>query len=236
MAESNNNIVSMEGIHKSFPGVQALEDVDFSLKRGEIHGLVGENGAGKSTLIKVLTGVERQDSGTITLAGKEVIIRSPQHAQELGISTVYQEINLCPNLTVAENILIGQQPMKFGRVDWKTMNAHAKQILKGLDIEIDVTQTLGSYSVALQQMAAIARALEISSAKILILDEPTSSLDTHETDQLFDVMRKLKSDGMAIIFITHFISQVYEIADRITILRNGKLVGTTIQIPCRVWN
>jgi monosaccharide-transporting ATPase len=226
MAESNNNIVTMEGIHKSFPGVQALEDVDFSLRRGEIHGLVGENGAGKSTLIKVLTGVERQDSGTITLAGKEVLIRSPQHAQELGISTVYQEINLCPNLTVAENILIGQQPMKFGRVDWKAMNARAKQILKGLDINIDVTQTLGSYSVAIQQMAAIARALEISSAKILILDEPTSSLDTHETDQLFDVMRKLKSDGMAIIFITHFISQVYEIADRITILRNGKLVGT----------
>jgi len=226
MAESNNNIVTMEGIHKSFPGVQALEDVDFSLKRGEIHALVGENGAGKSTLIKVLTGVERQDSGTITLAGKEVLIRSPQHAQELGISTVYQEINLCPNLTVAENILIGQQPMKLGRVDWKTMNARAKQILKGLDIDIDVTQTLGSYSVAIQQMAAIARALEISSAKILILDEPTSSLDTHETDQLFDVMRKLKSDGMAIIFITHFISQVYEIGDRITILRNGKLVGT----------
>ncbi len=233
MAESNNNIVVMEGIHKSFPGVQALEDVDFNLKRGEIHALVGENGAGKSTLIKVLTGVERQDSGTITLAGKEVSIHSPQHAQGMGISTVYQEINLCPNLTVAENILIGQQPMKLGRVDWKTMNARAKQILKGLDIDIDVTQTLGTYSVAIQQMAAIARALEISSAQILILDEPTSSLDVHETDQLFDVMRKLKSEGVAIIFITHFISQVYEIADRITILRNGKLVGTyeTTSLP-----
>jgi galactofuranose transport system ATP-binding protein len=226
MAESNNTIVTMEGIHKSFPGVQALEDVDFNLTRGEIHALVGENGAGKSTLIKVLTGVERQDSGTIILAGREVLIRSPQHAQELGISTVYQEINLCPNLTVAENILIGQQPMKFGRVDWKTINNRAKQILKSLDIDIDVTQNLGSYSVAIQQMAAIARALEISSARILILDEPTSSLDAHETNQLFDVMRKLKSEGMAIIFITHFISQVYEIADRITILRNGKLVGT----------
>jgi monosaccharide-transporting ATPase len=226
MAEFNNNIVTMEGIYKSFPGVQALEDVDFSLKRGEIHALVGENGAGKSTLIKVLTGVERQDSGTITLAGKEVLIHSPQHAQALGISTVYQEINLCPNLTVAENILIGQQPMKYGRIDWKAMNSRARQILKGLDIDIDVTQTLGSYSVAIQQMAAIARALEISSARILILDEPTSSLDAHETDQLFDVMRKLKSEGVAIIFITHFISQVYEVGDRITILRNGKLVGT----------
>ena len=194
--------------------------------RGEIHALVGENGAGKSTLIKVLTGVERPDSGTITLDGKEVLIRSPQHAQELGISTVYQEVNLCPNLTVAENILIGREPMKLGGVDWKAMNAQARQILQGLDIDIDVTQTLGSYSVAIQQMAAIARALEISSAKILILDEPTSSLDAHETEQLFEVMRKLKSEGMAIIFITHFLDQVYEIADRITVLRNGKLVGT----------
>ena len=208
MAESNNYIVTMEGIHKSFPGVQALEDVDFTLRRGEIHGLVGENGAGKSTLIKVLTGVERQDKGTVMLQGKEVFIRSPQHAQDLGISTVYQEINLCPNLTVAENIMIGREPKKFGRIDWKAMNEQARQILQGLDVSIDVTQTLGSYSVAIQQMAAIARALEILSAKILILDEPTSSLDVHETEQLFQVMRKLKDEGMAIIFITHFIDQI----------------------------
>ena len=153
-------------------------------------------------------------------------IKSPQHAQSLGISTVYQEINLCPQLTVAENILIGREPMKLGSVDWKAMNAQARQILQGLDIDIDVTQPLGSYSVAIQQMAAIARALEISSAKILILDEPTSSLDAHETEQLFGVMRKLKNEGMAIIFITHFLNQVYEVADRITVLRNGKLVGT----------
>ncbi len=226
MAESGNEIVTMKGIHKSFPGVNALEDVDFSLRKGEIHALVGENGAGKSTLIKVLTGVERPDKGTIMLDGKEASIRSTQHAQELGISTVYQEVNLCPNLTVAENILIGRQPMKWGSIDWKTMNAQASQILQGLDVNIDVTQTLGSCSVAIQQMAAIARALEISSARILILDEPTSSLTTHETEQLFGVMRKLKSEGMAIIFITHFLEQVYEITDRITILRNGKLVGT----------
>ena len=139
-----------------------------------------------------MTGVERPDKGTITLDGKEVSIRSPQHAQELGISTVYQEVNLCPNLTVAENIMIGREPMKFGSIDWKAMNDRARQILQGLDVDIDVTQTLGSYSVAIQQMAAIARALEISSARILILDEPTSSLTTHETEQLFDVMRKLK--------------------------------------------
>lgn len=233
MAESNDYIVTMEGIHKSFPGVHALEDVDFSLRKGEIHALVGENGAGKSTLIKVLTGVERPDMGTITLEKKKVLIRSPQQAQEMGISTVYQEINLCPNLTVAENILIGREPRNLRGIDWKTMNARAKELLHGLDVDIDVTQTLGSYSVAIQQMAAIARALEISSAKVLILDEPTSSLDAHETGKLFQVMRKLKSEGLGIVFITHFIDQVYQISDRITVLRNGKLVGTydTHSIP-----
>jgi simple sugar transport system ATP-binding protein len=226
MSETNDEIVLMKSIDKSFPGVQALEDVDFTLKRGEIHALVGENGAGKSTLIKVLTGVERPDKGTISLNGKEVIIKSPLNAQEMGISTVYQEVNLCPNLTVAENILIGREPIKWGSIDWKRMNAQATRILQELDIDLDVTQTLGSCSVANQQMAAIGRALEISSARILILDEPTSSLTAHETKQLFGVMRKLKSEGMAIIFITHFLNQVYEVADRITVLRNGKLVGT----------
>jgi simple sugar transport system ATP-binding protein len=233
MAESNDYILTMKGIHKAFPGVQALEDVDFTLQRGEIHALVGENGAGKSTLIKVLTGVERPDVGAITFEGKEVLIRSPQHAQDVGISTVYQEVNLCPNLTVAENILIGREPRKLGRIDWKTMNGRARRILQGLDVDIDVTQTLGSYSVAMQQMAAIARALEISSARILILDEPTSSLDAHETEKLFQVMRKLKSEGLGVVFITHFIDQVYEVSDRITVLRNGKLVGTyeTASLP-----
>jgi monosaccharide-transporting ATPase len=228
MAETNNLLVTMEGIYKSFPGVQALEDVDFSLEKGEIHAVVGENGAGKSTLIKVLTGVERQDQGVINLDGKEVLIKSPQHAQEMGISTVYQEVNLCSNLTVAENILIGREPRRWGRIDWKSINARARQILEGLEIDIDVTQSLGSYPVAIQQMAAIARALEISSARMLILDEPTSSLDAHETAQLFGVMRKLKGEGMAIIFISHFLDQVYEVADRITVLRNGKLVGAYV--------
>ncbi len=226
MAESNKDIIVMKDISKSFPGVQALDNVSFTLKSGEIHALVGENGAGKSTLIKVLTGVERQDTGVITLQGKEVSIRSPQHAQELGISPVYQEINLCSNLTVAENILIGREPRKWGRIDWKRMSSRAREILRGLDIDLDVTQPLGSYSVAIQQMVAIVRALEISSAKILILDEPTSSLDANEAEKLFQVMRKLKSEGLGIIFITHFIDQVYEVSDRITVLRNGKLVGT----------
>jgi len=227
MAESSNDIVAMKGIYKSFPGVHALEDVDFTLRKGEIHALVGENGAGKSTLIKVLTGVERPNKGTITVNQHTTNIRSPQHAQALGISTVYQEVNLCLNLTVAENIMIGREPMKFGSIDWGAMNARARQILQRLDLDLDVTQTLGTCSVAIQQMAAIARALEISSARILILDEPTSSLTIHETEQLFAVMRKLKkTEGMPIIFITHFLNQVYEIADRITVLRNGRLVGT----------
>lgn len=230
---SDEYIVEMRGIDKAFPGVQALSKVDFFLKRGEIHALVGENGAGKSTLIKVLTGVERPDAGKIILDGEEVRVRSPLHAQELGISTVYQEVNLCPNLTVAENILIGREPRRFGSVNWKAMNAQAQEILQRLDIDIDVTQPLGLYPVAIQQMVAIARALEIASARVLILDEPTSSLDVHETAQLFQVMRRLRSEGVAIIFITHFIDQVYQVSDRITVLRNGSLVGTfeTASIP-----
>ena len=222
----DTNVLSMHGISKAFPGVQALEAVDFALEPGEIHAIVGENGAGKSTLIKILTGVERPDSGTITLDGQVIEVRSPQHAQALGISTVYQEVNLCPNLSVAENILIGRAPRRFGRIDWRAMNAKAAAILADLDIDVDVTRTLGSYSVAIQQMAAIARSLEIASAKILILDEPTSSLDTHETDQLFAVMRKLRAEGRSVVFISHFLDQVYDVADRITVLRNGRLVGT----------
>ncbi len=219
-------LLSMRGIEKAFPGVQALEGVDFDLAPGEIHALVGENGAGKSTLIKALTGVERPDAGTITLDGQEIHVRSPQHAQSIGISTVYQEINLCPNLSMAENILIGRAPRRWGRIDWRSMNRRAGRILNDLDVEVDVTQPLGSYSVAIQQMAAIGRALDISSARILILDEPTSSLDAHEVEQLFGVMRKLRSQGIAIVFITHFLDQVYRVADRITVLRNGRLVGT----------
>ena len=221
-------LLSVRGIFKAFPGVQALEGVDLDLHAGEIHAIVGENGAGKSTLIKILTGVERPDAGVITFAGQDVEVRSPQHAQAMGITTVYQEVNLCLNLTVAENLLIGRAPMKWwGRiVDWKTLNSRARAILGDLGIDIDVTQPLGSYSVAIQQMAAIARALVISSAKVLILDEPTSSLTTQEVEQLFRVMRKLKSEGIGIAFITHFLDQVYEVSDRVTVLRNGALVGT----------
>jgi monosaccharide-transporting ATPase len=220
------NIVRMSKIAKSFPGVVALEDVDFELRSGEIHALMGENGAGKSTLIKVLTGAEQLDQGTIELDGQVVQVRSPQHSQELGISTVYQEVNLCTNISVAENIMLGREPRRFGSIHWRKMNEMAQEAINRLSIDVDVTQPLGDYSVAIQQMVAITRALEILSAKVLILDEPTSSLDIHETNLLFDVMRRLKNEGLGIIFITHFLDQVYQIADRITVLRNGMLVGT----------
>jgi galactofuranose transport system ATP-binding protein len=226
MTINDDCILTIKGISKTFPGVVALENVDFSLRRGEIHALVGENGAGKSTLIKIMTGVEHPESGSIELDGKSVQVRSPQHSQEIGISTVYQEVNLCTNISVAENIMLGYEPHHFGGIDWKKLNAFARQALKKLDVEIDVTLPLGRYPVAIQQMVAIARSLEVSSAKILILDEPTSSLDVKESNKLFDVMRKLKSEGLGIIFITHFLDQVYQVSDRITVLRNGKLVGT----------
>ncbi|MFN8412045.1 MAG: sugar ABC transporter ATP-binding protein [Anaerolineales bacterium] len=229
----HQDILIMRNIRKSFPGVVALEDVNFSLRGGEVHALMGENGAGKSTLIKVLTGVEHPDAGLIELDGNVVHVRSPQHSQEIGISTVYQEINLCTNISVAENIMLGHEPHRLGGIDWKKMNALARQAMKRLEVDIDVAQPLGNFSVAIQHMVAIARSLEITSAKILILDEPTSSLDVNETNQLFNVMRKLKSEGIGIVFITHFLDQVYEISDRITVLRNGKLVGTyqTVSLP-----
>ncbi|MBR0408723.1 MAG: sugar ABC transporter ATP-binding protein [Clostridia bacterium] len=215
----------MKQIEIQFPGVKALDKVDFSLRAGEIHSLLGENGAGKSTLIKCLTGVNRKDAGTITLEGKEIQPQSPQNAMELGISTVYQEVNLCPNLTVAENIFVGRQPMRRGQIDWRTINRRAKELMARFHLDIDVSRPLSYYSTAIQQMVAIARAVDVQ-AKILILDEPTSSLDDNEVQLLFDVMNELKAEGMGIIFITHFLDQVFAVSDRLTILRNGHLVGT----------
>ena len=221
----SNNILEMRQIEIQFPGVKALDRVDFSLRAGEVHSLLGENGAGKSTLIKCLTGVNHMDAGTITLEGKEIHPQSTQHAMELGISTVYQEVNLCPNLTVAENIFVGRQPMKHGQIDWKTINRRARELMARFHLDIDVNRPLSYYSTAIQQMVSIARAVDVE-AKILILDEPTSSLDENEVQLLFSVMRDLKAEGMGIIFITHFLDQVYEISDRLTILRNGHLAGT----------
>lgn len=220
-----DHLLEMKGIEIQFPGVKALDKVDFTLERGEVHALLGENGAGKSTLIKCLTGVHHMDAGTIVFDGKEITPTSPQDAFDMGISTVYQEINLCPNLTVAENIFVGRQPMKRGSIDWKEINRRAKELMSRFHVDIDVTRPLSSYSTAIQQMVSIARAVDID-AKILILDEPTSSLDDNEVKLLFNVMNELKAEGMGIIFITHFLDQVFAVSDRLTILRNGGLVGT----------
>ncbi|WP_461207478.1 sugar ABC transporter ATP-binding protein [Clostridium sp. DL1XJH146] len=223
--EKKDVLLSMKNISKGFPGVKALDNVEFEINKGEIHALMGENGAGKSTLVKVLTGVHVKDSGTIIFEGKEINPQTTMDAQSVGISTVYQEVNLCSNLTVAENIYIGRQPKKNGRIDWKKMNEDANTLLQSINVNIDVSLPLSMYSLAIQQMVAIARAADIS-AGLLILDEPTSSLDNKEVVELFKVMRKLKDDGMGIVFITHFIDQVYKITDKITVLRNGKYVGT----------
>ncbi|HAT31154.1 MAG TPA: sugar ABC transporter ATP-binding protein [Janthinobacterium sp.] len=214
----------MSGIVKSYPGVRALADVALRLFAGEIHVLMGQNGAGKSTLIKVLTGVEKPDAGRIELLGEVIRPASVQQAQALGISTVYQELNLCPNLSVAENIYIGRFPMRGAAIDWRALEQQARHVLHTLNIDIDVSQTLSTYPVAVQQMVAIARAVS-AEAQILILDEPTSSLDDGEVERLFAVMRQLRGKGMAILFVTHFLDQTYAVADRITVLRNGSREG-----------
>ena len=226
----DNALLQMRHIEKRFPGVLALNGVDFTLRKGEIHALMGENGAGKSTLIKVLTGVYQMDGGQITLDGKSITIHSPQDAQSQGISTVYQEITLCPNLTVAENMFIGREDGAWVR--HKLYEKRADEILAKLGIPARSSQQLGDCSLAVQQMVAIARAVD-QKCKVLILDEPTSSLDDKEVKMLFDLMRNLKSQGVGIIFVTHFLEQVYEVSDRITVLRNGELVGEylTEQLP-----
>jgi simple sugar transport system ATP-binding protein len=204
--------------------VKALDAVDFALRRGEIHALMGENGAGKSTLIKVLTGVFPRDAGESRLEGQVIAPRSPREAESLGISTVYQEVNLIPHLSVAENICLGRQSTWFGVIRWGAIARRARAALARLDLSLDVSRQLSSYSIAIQQLVAIARALDIS-AKLLILDEPTSSLDRTEVEELFKKLRKLRDGGLGIIFITHFLDQVYEISDSITVLRNGCRVG-----------
>ncbi len=225
-------VLTMRGICKYFPGVKALKNVDFTLRKGTIHALMGENGAGKSTLIKVLTGVYPMDEGEIRIDGIEgaVSIHSPQEAQNCGISTVYQEITLCPNLTVAENMFIGRSPKKT--VDWKAMEKRSGELLESLGIPARPKQQLGSCSLAVQQMVAIARAVD-TDCKVLILDEPTSSLDDKEVEMLFRLMRDLKDRGVGIIFVTHFLEQVYAVSDQITVLRNGELVGeyTVSELP-----
>lgn len=230
-----NIVLTMRGICMTFPGVKALDNVDFTLRKGEIRALMGENGAGKSTLIKCLTGVNKFEAGEIRVDGIDgpIVNKDTLDAQKKGISTVYQEVNLCPNLSVAENLYIGREPLtKFGTVNRRKMIAMAAQLMKDLDLDIEVTQNLENYSLALQQMIAIARAVDMKS-KVLILDEPTSSLDDHEVSLLFKMMRQLREQGVGIVFVTHFLEQVYEVCDGITVLRNGTLVGeyTVEELP-----
>ncbi len=221
-------VLELAGIRKQFAGVPVLQDVQLRLYPGEIHALMGQNGAGKSTLIKVLTGVLKASGGEMRLAGRPEWPDSPLAAQRLGISTVYQEVNLCPNLSVAENIFAGRYP-RHGlaqgfRIDGAQMQQRARELVARIGLDIDVTRLLSDYPVAVQQLVAIARALSID-ARVLILDEPTSSLDDDEVRKLFEVLRRLRSEGLAIVFVTHFLNQVYAVSDRITVLRNGTWVG-----------
>jgi simple sugar transport system ATP-binding protein len=224
MANTVAPVLELSGIHKEFPAVKALSEAGLRLYPGEVHTLMGQNGAGKSTLIKVLTGVHAPDRGSIVMEGREIRPGSTQEAQDLGISTVYQEVNLCPNLSVAENIFIGRYPRRWGLVDWGAMRTRAAALLRDLEIDIDVTAPLSRYPLAIQQMVAISRALNIS-ARVLVLDEPTSSLDEAEVQLLFRVLRRLREQGMAILFVTHFLDQTYAISDRITVMRNGEREG-----------
>ncbi len=217
-------LLEVRGIAKSFGAVRALQEVDFTLRAGEIHALLGENGAGKSTLIKVVTGVFPRDAGVIRLGGVEIAPRSAKAALQAGIATVYQEVNLLPNLSVVQNLFLDRQPMRFGIVREGEMRRRAKALLADFGLNIDVAAPLGNYSVAVQHVTAIARAVDLS-ARVLILDEPTASLDRHEVEILFGIMRQLAKRGIGIVFVSHFLDQVYEISDRITVLRNGRLVG-----------
>ncbi|MBJ7312679.1 sugar ABC transporter ATP-binding protein [Rugamonas sp. CCM 8940] len=217
-------VLELRGICKQFPGVKALSEVGLRLFPGEVHTLMGQNGAGKSTLIKVLTGVYTPERGQILLDGAAIRPSSTLDAQRLGISTVYQEVNLCPNLSVAENIFIGRYPRRFGRIDWHSMRLQAAALLERMGIRIDVAAPLARYPLAIQQMVAISRALNVR-ARVLVLDEPTSSLDENEVALLFGVLRQLRADGMAILFVTHFLDQTYAISDRITVMRNGEREG-----------
>ena len=217
-------LVEMRGITVQFPGVLALDNVDFFLRAGEVHAVMGENGAGKSTLIKALTGVHAINAGSITVAGEDRVFTSTADAQGAGISTVYQEINLCPNLSVGENVMLGHEPRGVRGVDWRATHREAARHLASLGLQLDTRSLLVSHSIAVQQLVAISRAMVLD-ARVLILDEPTSSLDREEVERLFSVIRGLRDRGVAILFVSHFLEQVYEISDRITVLRNGRLVG-----------
>lgn len=224
MGEMGEYLLEMSNISKSFPGVRAIKKADLRVGYGEVHGLMGENGAGKSTLIKILNGIYQSDSGEIFFDGQKIQPQSSLEAQKLGISTIYQELNLIPELSICENIYIGREPMgKFG-IDWKKMEQDAASLLGRMGLHYDVKCSISRQGAAVAQMVAIARALALS-AKLVVMDEPTSSLDTNEVKILFEVIEKLKSEGVSVIFISHRLSEVFEICDRVTILKDGEKEG-----------
>ncbi len=224
MSDLKPVLLEARGLAKAFPGVKALDEVDFTVRAGEVHALLGENGAGKSTLISLLTGVQRPDDGRMTLDGRAFTPANPAEAGKAGVAAVYQEIALLPNLSVAENLYLGRQPTRFGWVRRGRMEADASTLLRDVGLDIDVSRSLADYPVAVRQLVAIARAVDLS-AKVLILDEPTASLDATEVQTLFGVMRNLAAKGLGVVFVTHFLDQVFEVTQRITVLRNGRLAG-----------
>ena len=219
-------LLVMRDIDKRFQGVQALAGASLEVEPGEVMALVGQNGAGKSTLIKVLTGAYRRDSGSIVFDGRGIDFASPQAAQRGGVSTIYQEINLVPFRSVAENIFLGREARRYGFLDWSRMNAEAAELLRRFAVEIDVRRPLMEFSTAIQQMVAIARAVSFK-ARLVIMDEPTSSLDEREVAVLFDVMRRLRAEGVAVIFVSHRLDELYQVCDRVTVMRDGRTVMTS---------
>ncbi|MBP7242960.1 ATP-binding cassette domain-containing protein, partial [Amaricoccus sp.] len=219
-------LLELAGVSKSFGGVAALRDVDFELRAGEIHGLVGENGAGKSTTMKIIAGVHTDYEGAVRIDGREVRLRSPRDALAEGVGMVHQELSTVADLSVAENVFLGAHPLTpLGTVDWTRMNAEAKRQIASLGLDIDPRTRMGALPVGLQQLVELSRVL-FSGARILILDEPTSALSPPEVARLFEVLRRLKSEGKAVVFISHFLDDVLEISDRVTVFRNGRKVVT----------
>ncbi|HYO30513.1 MAG TPA: sugar ABC transporter ATP-binding protein [Thermomicrobiales bacterium] len=217
-------LLAMDGVVKTFPGVLALDGASLRVGRGEIHAVVGQNGAGKSTLMKILNGAYRRDGGSVTFDGKPVDFASTQEAQLAGVSTIFQEINLVPYRSVAENVFMGREPRRFGLIDWGRMNREAREILRRIGISVDPRRPLGELNIALQQMVAIGRAVSFDT-KLVIMDEPTSSLDEREVETLFGVIRELKARGVSVIFITHRLDELYAVCDRVTIMRDGTTVA-----------
>ncbi|MEU9183241.1 sugar ABC transporter ATP-binding protein [Streptomyces sp. NPDC048484] len=227
MSSSPDELLRIEGIRKTFPGVVALDSVDFDLRRGEVHVLLGENGAGKSTLIKMLSGAYRPDAGKIVVDGRKVRIHDAQDAARLGIATIYQEFNLVPDLTVAENIFLGRQPRRLGMIDRKRMEADAAVLLERVGVQVSPRTRVRELGIARLQMVEIAKALSLD-ARVLIMDEPTAVLTSTEVEKLFRIVRKLREDGVGIVFITHHLEEIAALGDRVTVLRDGRSVG---QVP-----